>query len=91
MAMVLTQTYLDPAQKKALASKARKSGRKVSDLIREGVDTALLGVTVADLALLDAATLKAQDEVRAMVGALRENSVEHSSFMAQIEQLRRAS
>ena len=91
MAMVLTQTYLEPGQKKALASKARKSGRKVSDLIREGVDTALLGVTVADLSLLDAATLKAQDEVRGMVGALQANAVEHRSFMAQIEQLRRSS
>jgi hypothetical protein len=49
MAMVLTQVYLETAQKKALAAHAKRSGRKVSDVMRDAVDAALLGVTTDEL------------------------------------------
>jgi hypothetical protein len=90
MAMVLTQTYLEPAQKKALALVAKKSGRKVSDLVRDAVDAAVMGVTVADVSMLDAATLRAQGDVRAMVAELKDNATEHKAFMAEIKRLRKA-
>jgi nucleoid-associated protein YejK len=90
MAMVLTQTYLEPAQKRALSLVAKKSGRKVSDLVRDAVDAAVMGVTVADVSMLDAATLRAQDDLRAMVAELKGNSAEHKSFMSEIKRLRKA-
>ena len=40
--MVLTQVYLEPQQKKALTAQARQSGRRVSELMREAVDAAML-------------------------------------------------
>ena len=49
MAMVLTQVYLDAPQKKALAAQAKRAGRSVSDLMREAVDAAILGVTSEDI------------------------------------------
>jgi Ribbon-helix-helix protein, copG family len=49
MSMVLTTIYLETAQKKALAAHAKRNGRKVSDVIREAVDAALLGVTTDEL------------------------------------------
>jgi nucleoid-associated protein YejK len=90
MAMVLTQTYLEPAQKKALSLVAKKSGRKVSDLVRDAVDAAVMGVTVADVSMLDAATLRAQGDLRAMVTELKDNAAEHKAFMAEIKRLRKA-
>jgi Arc/MetJ-type ribon-helix-helix transcriptional regulator len=90
MALVLTQVYLDAAQKKALAAKARKTGRNSSELVREAVDALLLGVNAAELKQLDEASKRAEADIRDMIAALDANAKRHKAFMAEIERLRRA-
>jgi hypothetical protein len=79
--MVLTQVYLETAQKKALAAHAKRSGRKVSDVMRDAVDAALLGVTTDELKMLDEASRKASEHIDAMREDLAGNSKEHKSFL----------
>jgi hypothetical protein len=89
--MILTQTYLEPQQKKALTAQARQSGRKVSELMREAVDAAIAGVTTDDLRVLDEGTRRVQNELKAMLTELQTNAAEHTAFMRQIAKLRKAS
>ena len=91
MSMVLTQVYLDVPQKQALSAQAKRLGRSVSDLMRDAVDAAILGVTPADIKLLDEGTKKSQGDLSAMLGELKVNAKEHSVFMKQIARLRKAS
>jgi predicted DNA-binding protein len=88
MALVLTQVYLEPKQKKELAAKAKATGRKSSDLVREAVDGLLLGVSPVELAQLDEATKRAEADIKAMVKALDANAKSHKAFMAEIARLR---
>jgi hypothetical protein len=90
MTLVLTQVYLEPKQKKELAAKARSSGRKSSDLVREAVDALLLGVSATELAQLDEASKLAAADIKAMVKALDANAKGHKSFMAEMARLRAA-
>jgi hypothetical protein len=88
MALVLTQVYLEPKQKKELAAKAKATGRKSSDLVREAVDGLLLGVSPIELAQLDEATKRAEADIKAMVKALDANAKSHKAFMSEIKRLR---
>lgn len=88
MALVLTQVYLEPKQKKALASMAKATGRKSSDLIRDAVDGLLLAGSPTELAQFDEATQRAEADIKAMVKALDANAKSHKSFMAEIGKLR---
>jgi predicted urease superfamily metal-dependent hydrolase len=88
MTMMLTQVYLDPGQKKALAAKAKSTGRKASDLVREAVDALLLGVHPEELRQLDEASRHAEKDIRAMVKTLDANAADHRAFMAEIAALR---
>jgi hypothetical protein len=90
MTLVLTQVYLEPKQKKELAAKAKSSGRKSSDLVREAVDALLLGVSATELAQLDEASKRAQADIKAMVKTLDANAKGHKSFMAEMAKLRAA-
>jgi hypothetical protein len=83
--MVLTQTYLEPQQKKALTAQARQSGRKVSELMRDAVDAAIAGVTIEDLRTLDAGTRRAQTDLAAMLDELQTNAREHAAFMRKLQ------
>jgi predicted DNA-binding protein len=88
--LVLTQVYLDQGQKKALANKAKATGRKSSDLVREAVDALLLGVNTDELRQLDVATKQAEADLKTMVKTLDANAKAHKSFMAEIQKLRAA-
>ncbi len=88
--MVLTQVYLEPAQKKALTSQAKKSGRKVSEIMRDAVDAAIAGVTLDEIHMLDMGTQRAQDDIGAMLLQLKENTSEHTAFMREIAKLQKA-
>lgn len=90
MDLVLTQVYLDRAQKKALAARAKQSGRKSSDLIREAIDALLLGVSIEELRQLDIASKKAKADIDDMIGMLDANAKRHKSFMKEIARLREA-
>ncbi len=86
--LALTQIYLEPSQKAALSACAKQSNRKVSEVVREAVDTYLMGVTVDDLRLLDAATLQAQEDIGAMNATLDVGLARAERFFAEIERLR---
>ena len=88
--MVLTQVYLEPAQKQALTVQAKKSGRKVSEIMRDAVDAAIAGVTLDDLKMLDVGTKRAQDDINAMLAQLKDNTSEHTAFMRDIAKLQKA-
>lgn len=89
MSLVLTQVYLEPEQKKALAAEAKRRGRKPSDLMREAVDAMTMGVSVEELRQLDTATKRAKADLDAIVATLDANAKEHRAFMAEIAKLRR--
>jgi Ribbon-helix-helix protein, copG family len=91
MAMVLTQVYLEPAQKKALSARARQTGRKSSDLVREAVDALLLGVSPDELRQLDEATRRAAGDLQATVEVLDANARAHAEFIAEMSALRKSS
>ena len=88
--MVLTQVYLEPAQKKALSGQAKKTGRSVSELMRDAVDAALAGVTTDELTTLDHGTRKAQQDIHSMLADLKTNASEHGTFMREMAQLQQA-
>ncbi len=90
MSLVLTQVYLDSKQKKALAAKAKKTGRKSSDLVRDAVDALLLGVNTEELKQLDEATRRAEADIKEIVKTLDANARRHKAFMAEIARLRAA-
>ncbi len=90
MGLVLTQVYLEPRQKKDLAAKAKATGRKSSDLLREAVDALLLGVNTEELLQLEEATKRAEKDITAMVKNLDANAKGHKAFMAEIAKLRGA-
>lgn len=90
MPLVLTQVYLDANQKKALSARAKKTGRNASDLVREAVDALLLGVSTEDLKQLDAATQRAETDIKSMIKTLDATAKEHKGFMAEIARLRSA-
>jgi hypothetical protein len=87
--MVLTQVYLEPAQKVALSSQAKKSGKKVSEIMRDAVDAAIVGVTLEDIKMLDEGTKRAQSDLTAMLADLKDNAKEHTAFMRQIAKLQK--
>ena len=88
--MVLTQVYLEPSQKQALTSQAQKSGRKVSEIMRDAVDAAIAGVTLEEIHTLDMGTQRAQGDISAMLADLKRNSAEHTAFMREIAKLQKA-
>jgi hypothetical protein len=88
MAMVLTQTYLEASQKKALGLRSKKTGRNVSELMRDAVDALLLGVSADELKQLDAATQRAQIDIVGMKNALDQNALEHTAFLTEMTRLR---
>ena len=88
--MVLTQVYLEPSQKQALTIQAQKSGRKVSEIMRDAVDAAIAGVTLEDIQTLDMGTQRAQSDIHAMLADLKTNTSEHTAFMREIVQLQKS-
>ena len=90
MALVLTQVYLEANQKKALAAKAKSSGRKASDLMRDAVDALLLGVNPQELKQLDEATKRTEADLQHMLRSLEANAKAHKSFMAEMARLRKS-
>jgi hypothetical protein len=85
--MILTQVYLEATQKKALAAQAKRSGVKVSELVRDAVDAAIAGVSVQDLKSLDQGTLRAKQDIDAMLVDLKANAAEHGDFLVEMKRL----
>ena len=90
MAMVMTQVYLDAGRKKSLAAKAKKSGRTLSELLRDAGETALLGVTSEEVIQLDAATRRAEADLKEIVRILDADAKGHRAFLAAMKKMRAA-
>jgi hypothetical protein len=88
--MILTQLYLEPVQKKALSSLAKKTGRSVSELMCDAVDAAIAGVTTDELKTLDQGTRKANADIQWMLTDLKANTDEHRAFMREMAKLQKA-
>ena len=85
----LTNIYLEAAQKKALTRKAKTNGTNLSTEIRSAVDAYLVGVSVAELKLLDAATEQARVEIAEMNGVLDLANRRAGRFFREIEKIKR--
>ena len=88
MAMVMTQVYLDASRKKSLAAKAKKTGRTLSELLRDAGDTALMGVTRDEVLQLDAATRRAEADLKEIVRVLDADAKAHGVFLAALKKMR---
>ena len=84
---LLTQVYLDPDQKKALQKRARAKGTKLSEEIRNAVNTYLAGVTTEELELLDAASREAEKELEAMAQILDTTNTRLDDVFVELERL----
>lgn len=87
--LILTKVYLERSQKKALAECAAKTGRSVSELMRDGADAIVAGITVDDLKILDEGTKRAKADIDAMVNTLNKNAKQHRAIMRAIEAARK--
>ena len=86
--LVLTNIYLEQAQKKAIARKASANGTNVSVEIRNAVDAYLAGLGADELRLLDAATRQAQIEIDQMNAILDAGQMRARKFFAEIEKIK---
>jgi hypothetical protein len=86
--LVLTNIYLEQAQKKAIARKASANGTNVSVEIRNAVDAYLAGLGADELRLLDAATRQAQIEIDQMNAILDAGQARASKFFSEIEKIK---
>ena len=86
--LVLTQVYLEPAQKAGLQRKAKARGTKVAEEVRKAVDAYLAGVSAEELELLDAATAEAGKHLAAMAAELGRVNARLDSTFAELERLR---
>jgi hypothetical protein len=86
--LVLTNIYLEQAQKKAIARKARANGTNVSVEIRNAVDAYLAGLGAEELRLLDAATRQAKIEIDQMNAILDAGQARARRFFSDIEKIK---
>ncbi|MFN9211740.1 MAG: hypothetical protein ACK6C0_08720 [Betaproteobacteria bacterium] len=86
--LALTQVYLEPRQKKALQSRARAHGTRVSEEIRSAVDAYLAGITADELQLLDTASRAAAADLEAMRATLAATNRKLDDLLARIERER---
>ncbi len=89
--LALTNVYLDAEQKKALARRAKSNGTNLSVEVRNAVDAYLAGVTVDELELLDAATLRTKQEIDEINVILDRGRARAESFFKEIETIKRLS
>lgn len=66
-AMQNMMIYVTDTQKRALQKRARQRGTSVATEVRSAIDLHLSGVSADELALLDAATRRAESDIREMV------------------------
>lgn len=66
-AMQKMMIYVTDTQKRALQKRARQRGTSVATEVRSAIDLHLSGVSADELALLDAATRRAENDIREMV------------------------
>ncbi len=86
----LTNFHLGRSQKQALRARAKAKGTNVAEEIRNAVDAYLSGVTPDELALLDAATRRASEDIAEMNAMLEATNRNAARVFAELEKLRGA-
>ena len=86
--LVLTQIYLEAAQKTALQKRAKTKGTKVAEEVRNAVDAYLAGVSSEELELLNAASLEAKKHLDAMASELKRINAKLDITFAELERIR---
>jgi hypothetical protein len=85
MALVLTNIYLEPDQKKFLERQAKRNGSNVSVEARNAIDLYKLGISVEEMEMLDKATAKAKSDIDDMIDILDKGAIRADAFFKQIE------
>ena len=88
MAAVLTNVYLEPAQRKFLEKQAKTNGTNLSVETRSAIDLYKAGITLSDLDLLDLATRRTKDDLDAINATLDQGQRRAELFFAQIESIK---
>ena len=87
-AMQSTMIYLTGRQKSELEARARSNGTKVAAENRSAIDAYLAGVTPQELELLDAATRRAEQDIKAMIATIDATNARIAKRHAQMRRLR---
>ncbi len=88
MSAVLTNLYLEPAQRKFLEKRAKSNGTNLSVEARSAIDLYKAGVSLGELELLDLATRKTKDDLDAINATLDNAQRRAEMFFAQIESIK---
>jgi hypothetical protein len=91
MAAVLTNVYLEPAQRKFLEKQAKLNDTNLSAEMRSAVDLYKAGVSMSELELLDLATRRAKDDLDAINTTLDNGQRRAELFFAQIASIKAGS
>lgn len=90
MALQSTMVHLDPEQKKDLQRRAKEKGSSMSAEIRQAINLYLADVSPTELAVLDAATRRAEQDIADMTASMRRTIELLDQAFAQIDAIRRA-
>lgn len=88
MAAILTNLYLEPAQRKFLEKQAKTNGTNLSVEARSAIDLYKAGVSKSELELLDLATRRAKEDLDAINATLDNGHRRAEVFFAQIESIK---
>ncbi len=91
MAAVLTNVYLESAQRKFLEKQAKTNGTNLSAEMRSAIDVYKAGVSMSELELLDLATRRAKDDLDAINATLDNGQRRAELFFAQIDSIKAGS
>jgi hypothetical protein len=89
-AMQNMMIYVTDTQKRELRRRARRLGTSVAMEVRSAIDTHLAGVTSDELALLDAATRRAESDIRGMIERLERANRKVDAVLAARSKRRKA-
>ena len=91
MSLVLTNIYLEPAQRKALQARAKRNRTSLSVEARKAIEAYNAGISVDELRLLDEATRRAGEDIDAMIAVLDAGAARSKRFFSAIERIKRES
>ncbi len=91
MSLILTNIYLEPAQRKALQARAKRNRTSLSVEARKAIEAYNAGISVDELRLLDEATRKASQEFDEMIAVLDAGAARSKRFFSAIEKIKRES
>lgn len=88
MALVLTNVYLEDAQRKTLERLAKKNKSNLSVEVRNAVDVYSTGMSVQDVKMLDETTRKAKSDIDEMNATLDVGLARAEKFFSAIAKVK---